>query len=164
LRAYVSKGTVLLASLLVVPATIPDQRVPQSRYLGDERLVRIEKFFRDRNCPAADLAEEFLVAADRHHLDWRLLPAISFVESGGGKQYTGNNIMGWGSSRSSFPTIRSGIHHVATQLANSKYYKGKTLRGKLRTYNPRPVYTRVTLRVMRAFGPEDLLAVGPAFR
>ena len=164
MRTYLSKGIVLLAWFLVVPPIIPDQRIPQSKYLADQRLVRIEKFFRDRNCPAAGLAEEFLVAADRHHLDWRLLPTISFVESGGGKEYIRNNIMGWGSSRSAFPTVRSGIHHVATQLATSKYYKDKDLAQKLKTYNPRPIYAQTVLRVMRAFGPEHLPAVATASR
>jgi hypothetical protein len=146
-------GSGLLTALLIVPAIIPDQRVPVSEYRNDPRRVSLEKFFGDRGCPARDLAEEFLVASDRHGLDWRLLPSIAFVESTGGKFYRNNNIMGWGSSRRSFTSVPAGIHYVAAQLENSSYYKNKGLDQLLRTYNPLPAYTSTVTRVMKLIGP-----------
>jgi hypothetical protein len=154
LKRFASRGIVLLASLLATPTTIPDHRIPRSRYLGDPRLARLQKFFQQRGCPAADLAEEFLLASDHHNLDWRLLPSISFVESSGGKHYINNNIMGWGSSRSEFTSVRSGIQLVASRLAKSKYYKNKTLSSILRTYNPKQEYAPTVLQVMRTLGPD----------
>lgn len=149
-------GGGLLTALLIAPAIIPDQRVPVSEYRNDLRRVSLEKFFGDRGCPARDLAEEFLVASDRHGLDWRLLPSIAFVESTGGKAYRNNNIMGWGSSSRSFSSVRAGIHHVAAQLANASCYKNKGLDQLLRTYNPLPVYTSKVTRVMKLIGPASL--------
>ena len=160
MKRLVSRASVLMASFLMVPSIVPHHGIPQSKYRSDKRLTRIQKFFRERGCPAEQLAEEFLLAADRHALDWRLLPSLSFVESSGGKAYIGNNIMGWGSARSSFPSIRHGVQLVASQLGTSSYYKDKDLLGKLKTYNPRPEYTQAVLRVMRSIGPARLGA-GP---
>jgi hypothetical protein len=149
-------GGGLLTALFIAPAIIPDQRVPVSEYRNDPRRVSLEKFFGDRGCPAHDLAEEFLVASDRHGLDWRLLPSIAFVESTGGKAYRNNNIMGWGSSRQRFSSVRAGIHHVAERLKNSSYYKNKGPEKLLRTYNPLPAYTSTVTRVMGLIGPASL--------
>lgn len=145
-----------MTALLIVPSIIPDQRVPVSEYRKDPRRASLEKFFGDRGCPARDLAEEFLVAADRHGLDWRLLPSIAFVESTGGKVYRNNNIMGWGSSREAFSSVRAGIHHVAERLENSSYYRNKGLTQLLRTYNPSPAYPGSVVRVMKLIGPASL--------
>src|SRR3712207_7458386 len=42
----------------------------------DPRLVRLKQFFQKNQCPAAQYAADFIHAADRHSLDWRLLPSI----------------------------------------------------------------------------------------
>ena len=64
----------------------------------DPRTVRLKKFLTKLHCPVAYLSEEFVRAADDNHLDWRLLPSIAIIESGGGKAYIRekNNIFGWG--------------------------------------------------------------------
>jgi len=153
LNTSLAVGGGLLAALLVAPAIIPDQRVPVSPYRNDPRRASLEKFFGDRGCPARDLAEEFLVAADRHGLDWRLLPSIAFIESTGGKNYWNNNIMGWGSSREAFTSVRAGIQHVAERLKNARYYRNKGTRDLLRTYNPAPAYPGQVMGVMKLIGP-----------
>ncbi len=145
-----------MTALFIAPTVIPDQRVPVSEYRNDPRRASLEKFFGDRDCPARNLAEDFLVASDRHGLDWRLLPSIAFVESTGGKAYRNNNIMGWGSARRSFTSVRAGIHHVAEQLENSSCYKNKGLESLLQTYNPLPAYTSTVTRVMGLIGPASL--------
>jgi len=145
-----------LTALFLAPSIIPDQRVPASPYLHDPRRSHLEKFFGDRGCPARELAEDFLLAADRHGLDWRLLPSIAFLESTGGKAYRNNNIMGWGSSGRAFSSVRAGIHHVAERLKNSPYYRTKQLRGILRTYNPSPAYPGRVARIMELIGPASL--------
>ncbi len=156
LNTSIAVGGGLLTALLIAPTIIPDQRVPASPYRNDPRRACLEKFFGDRDCPARDLAEEFLVAADRNGLDWRLLPSIAFVESTGGKSYRNNNIMGWGSSREAFLSVPAGIHHVAERLRNSKYYRNKDVKDLLRTYNPSPTYPGSVLRVMERIGPAAL--------
>ncbi len=139
-------------------APIPAQGVPHSVGRQDPRLARLVEFFDSLGSPVRDLAPEFLAAADRHGLDWRLLPSISVIESGGGKNYSQNNIFGWGSATRGFASIRGSIDWVARRLAISNLYKGKDLDGILTTYNPRPGYRARVKSVMRMLAPDPTLA------
>jgi hypothetical protein len=119
----------------------------------DPRAVRLKKFFTKLHCPVSDLADEFVHAADDNRLDWRLLPSISVIESGGGKAYKNNNIFGWDQGLHMFPTIRAGIHEVAFRLAKSPLYQNRDLRGKLRLYNPDESYPGAVMTVMNRISP-----------
>lgn len=55
-------------------------------YHADGRAKIIENFFKTYKAPLADSSNAFIAIADRHNLDWRLLPAISMQESNGGKK------------------------------------------------------------------------------
>ena len=115
----------------------------------------VGKFFEEKESPVAYLARDFIVAADRNGLDWRLLPAIAFVESGGGKAFQNNNIFGWDNGDWSFRSIREGIHRVAFHLGGSKLYKNKDLLGKLAAYNPHAIYPPLVTSVMDEIGPRQ---------
>ena len=120
----------------------------------DSRIVQVEKFFRSYRSPLAAYASDFLAAADTHHLDWRLLPSLAIIESGG-KAHANNNVFGWANGRYSFPNVRDSIHHLADMLNNGVVYRNKDLEGKLRTYNPRNLrYGAFVLSVMNQLGPE----------
>lgn len=144
---------------LLFPGT-HDQGTPaaQVKARSDPRLIRLKAFLREKNCPVHVLAPEFLAASDRHGLDWRLLPSIALVESGGGKAYRNNNIMGWASGKTRFASIGHGIHAVASRLAHSPLYRGKNLDALLVTYNPVPGYVNRVKRVMRMIGEPGLPA------
>ena len=144
-----------LAASIVVGSS-QDTIVIREGKNDDPRLIRLKEFFAKWDCPLLDSAEDFLIAADRNDLDWRLLPSISFVESSGGKDYRNNNVFGWDSCRESFPSVRAGIHYVAAQLANSKLYKDKSVKMKLQIYNPQPEYSSRVHAVMRMLGPSEL--------
>jgi hypothetical protein len=144
----------LAASSSTTPAQLSNESIKILE--SDTRLERLDRFFRERNCPIRNLAAEFLLAADQNDLDWRLLPSISLVESGGGKAYRNNNVFGWDACTQRFPSVRAGIHAVATSIANSKLYKNKSLDRILATYNPRPDYPSRVKAVMRQIGPADL--------
>jgi hypothetical protein len=148
------KDFLLVAGLLAAPATVSVQQYKAAPPVkqNDPRLSRLQKFFGDRDCPLRDVAKDFLIAADQNHLDWRLLPSISMIESSGGKYYGNNNVFGWGSAKDKFPSVRAGIQYVATQLGKSRRYKGKDLDSKLQTYNPLPEYSQKVKAVMRAIG------------
>jgi len=148
------KDLLLVAGLLAAPVTASVQQYHSSPEVkqNDPRLSRLQKFFADRDCPLRDVAKDFLIAADQNHLDWRLLPSISFIESSGGKDYRNNNVFGWDSCKERFPSVRAGIHYVAQQLGKSKRYKGKDLDSKLQTYNPVPEYCLRVKAVMRSIG------------
>lgn len=119
----------------------------------DPRLVRLERYFEERQCPVKPLAREFVAAADRHHLDWRLLPSIAVVESSGGKTFHNNNIFGWKNGDHRFHSVKESIHTVAERLANSHYYRNKPLEKILTTYNPVPGYSERVTDVMNDLGP-----------
>ena len=135
------KSAVLLVGLVAIQtATGIGQQIAVPSYEHDLRAAALRDFFEALDSPAVDLTEVFLLAADRHGLDWRLLPSIAILESGGGKESMNNNILGWDSCRESFPSVQAGIHTVADQLANSKLYKNKDLGGKLKLYNQNTAY------------------------
>ncbi len=148
------KDFLLVAGLLAVPATVSVQQYNASPTVKqtDPRLSKLQKYFGDRDCPLREAARDFLIAADQNHLDWRLLPSISIIESSGGKYYGNNNVFGWGSAKEKFSSVRAGIHYVAAQLGKSRRYKGKDIDGKLQMYNPLPEYSQRVKAVMRAIG------------
>jgi hypothetical protein len=100
-------------------------------------------------------SQVFLEAADDYALDWRLLPSISYMETTGGKAARNNNLFGWDSGRTRFPSPAMGIHAVAYYLAHSILYKDKDLDGLLATYNTNSAYSRKVKSVMRRIAPSE---------
>lgn len=153
-----SKSFFVVAGLLSQAPTVDPAMLTPSHYDGDSRLVRLREFLLKHDSPVHCLASEFLVAADNNGLDWRLLPTIAIVETGGGRTQTRNNVFGWDSGRQGFPSVRAGIHTVASRLANSRLYRGKDLAGILRTYNRRKIYANTVLALMKTLGPTEIPA------
>ena len=153
----VSKGLFVFAGLLTAPfATKIDlARGATQQPVTDPRLVRLHQFLAERDCPITRYAADFIRAADDNDLDWRLLPSISMVESGGGKAFKNNNVFGWNSCKDGFPSIRAGIHFVASRLSKSNLYKAKSLDQKLRVYNPNQEYAAMVKAVMRSIGRRE---------
>src|SRR5579859_2479364 len=92
-------SSLVFAGMLSVPVHLTNAELPDvaSEYRNDPRLESLKKFFQAIDCPAEELSAEFLHVADQNNLDWRLLPSISVVESGGGKASRNNNMFGWDS-------------------------------------------------------------------
>ncbi len=153
-----SKRLTVAAALLALPCAVRTEKrpapvrpialKPPEPASPDPRTVRLKKFFAKLHCPVIDLADEFVHAADDNQLDWRLLPSIAVIESGGGKAYRNNNILGWNQGLEAFPTIRAGIHEVAFKLGKSPLYRDRDVLGKLRLYNPDESYPGSVLTVM----------------
>jgi hypothetical protein len=167
--AVLPKLLAVAASLLALPllsltmrtekvAVVPSNPVKLSQPARpDPRTIRLTKFFARLHCPVASLASDFIRAADENHLDWRLLPSISVIESGGGKAYKNNNIFGWNNGDQPFPSIRAGINEVAFRLGRGRLYSHRDSIGKLRLYNPNEGYVNTVLDVMNRISPvEDL--------
>jgi len=116
----------------------------------DPRTIRLKKFLTKLHCPVAYLSEEFVRAADDNHLDWRLLPSIAIIESGGGKAYIRekNNIFGWGGGEIYFNSVRSGLQTVAHELGRGPLYRRHNSLGKLHLY-----YAQQVMAVMRRISP-----------
>jgi hypothetical protein len=119
----------------------------------DPRIARLVHYFSKLNCPVLNLSHVFVKAADENRLDWRLLPSISVIESGGGKAYRNNNIFGWDGGAQFFPSISSGIELVAAKLGHSPLYRNRDVVGKLRVYNPNESYVQQVLTVMNRISP-----------
>jgi hypothetical protein len=136
-----------------VPAHPPQ---PEPKPIGpapDPRTLRLKTFFSRLHCPVIGLSEDFIHASDANHLDWRLLPSISVIESGGGKAYKNNNIFGWNNGVQPFASIRSGIREVAFKLGRSPLYRNRDVVGKLRLYNPNESYAPNVVSVMNRISP-----------
>jgi hypothetical protein len=157
MRRLLSSGLVMFAGV-VSPIAITHHHAdttppPESR--KDHRFEALRKFFQKSDCPAKEYSDVFIEAADNNELDWRLLPSLSFIESGGGKQAPHNNLFGWDSGRAQFDSPSEGIRRVGYRLANSDLYRDKDLDTVLATYNPNAEYAEKVKSVMRQIAPEE---------
>lgn len=119
----------------------------------DTRVARLEKFFRKYRCPAPQYIDDYLQIADTYGLDYRLLPAISIRETQCGVHERDNNRLGFHPSTVGFPTVLDGLKFIGKRLTEHPYYRGKNLKAKLFTYNPRPAYPGEVEGIMRQIEP-----------
>lgn len=90
---------------------------------SDSRVVALNRFLNEYGSPMAPYAEVFVQRADETGLDWRLVTAISGVESGFGRiiPYNSYNAWGWrggpGGDFSVFVSWEDGISQVTRRLA-----------------------------------------------
>ncbi len=155
IKETIARGATLLF-LLGSAGTSWGEEAPNTAKVrnDDPRYQALRNFFIRYKCPITNLAGAFIEAADRHGLDWRLLPSIVFLESGGGKNAPLKNLMGWNSGKAKFQTQEQGIHFVAERLANSPIYAGKDIKTKLRIYNPaNKQYAQRVIAVMEQLAP-----------
>ena len=123
----------------------------------DTRCVALRNFFLRYQSPLHKLAHVFLQAADQNKIDWRLLLALSIVETSGGKNGTPSNVFGWNSGRTRFATVEAGILFVASRFAESPIYAGRTALGILRKYNPaRKSYPPKVTKYMLEIAPHPV--------
>ena len=144
----------LLAGLVLTG--FAQEAKPAATAKDDPRLHILENFFAAHRCPVRKYAADFLTAADRNQIDWRLLPSITFVETGGGRQETGNNLFGWNSGKHRFSSMQAAIYTTAERLGHSKLYRNKGTSQILRTYNKHPQWVAHVEAVMRTIGSEQL--------
>lgn len=87
----------------------------------DPRAEILESYLESHKSPLAEHSGKFIEVADKYDLDWRLIPAISGVESTFGKRIPKNsyNAYGWANGKYSFESWDESIEIV-----------GKTLREK----------------------------------
>jgi len=62
----------------------------------DERAQILKAYLTKRNSPLVGSAATFVAEADKNQLDWRLVAAISGLESGFGKHIPYESYNGWG--------------------------------------------------------------------
>lgn len=152
-------GVAGVPAFAVAQTNIQPTEKAQIRADEDPRVLSLRSFFKRNNSPAQHLSDVFIREADNNGLDWRLLPGLALIESGGGKHCQRFNLFGWMNGKASFDSFTDGIRQVAWHLSNSRFYKNKSLDGMLLTYNKDPMY-RVRVRsAMRLISPSVQLAM-----
>ena len=148
IRSCILRPVAILAAGIV--ATAATAGVSQSRVpIADARISRVHAFFEAYGCAAPNYAADYVRAADQYDIDYRILPAISLLETTCGSHQRLNNHWGWNSARTGFPSVVHGIAFIARQLGQGRAYKDRDLDGKLWAYNPKPAYLREAKRLMR---------------
>ena len=104
------------------------------------KAERIDAYFAKRSMPLSGHGMEFVIAAEKYNIDWRLLPAIGVRESSGGLHLMNNNPFGWGSAKIPFTDFSEAIEVVAMNLGGgnpntARYYKDADTKKKLWYYN-----------------------------
>jgi hypothetical protein len=157
MKRFLPSGLMIFAGVLgIATASVrSDQDVTKNRKKLDLRETILRKFLKDKHCPDHEYTEIFIAEADAHDLDWRLLPSLAMVESGGGRAMKGNNLFGWANGQYTFNSIGEAIHIVASALAHGRAYRGKDLGGKLAAYNQGTDYPAMVLEIMRQISPRQ---------
>lgn len=125
----------------------------------EEKAAKIDAYFTKYNMPLAGTGMKMVTEAEKHGIDWNLIPALAVRESTGGKHACKSvtySPFGFGSCKINFKSWDHAIEIVATNLGGNnprtaKAYSGKTLRGKLQAYNPPsvvPTYADEVIAIM----------------
>lgn len=131
------------------------------------RADKIDAYFRDRNMPLEGYGMKMVQVAEEHDLDWRLIPAISVIETTGGKNICksksgANNPFGYGSCKIAFDSINEAIEVVGKNLGGNNpktayHYDNKDLDGILKSYNSViPTYNKKIRSVMSRIESYDI--------
>lgn len=139
-----------------------------------QRAEQIDAFFASReNAPLTGYGIYFVRAADRYGIDYRLLPAISIIESSGGKEACKRNgkltynAFGWGGCTIAFNSYEQAIDVITKNLAGheektARYYAGKTIDQVINFYNPpsiRSDYHYLVTYVMKKIAATDTASI-----
>jgi hypothetical protein len=123
----------------------------------EQKAAKIDAYFSENGMPLAGYGMEMVTEAEKHNIDWRLIPAIAIRESTGGLHQCKSvsfSPFGFGSCKISFKSYNDAIANLATNLGGdnpntAKHYDGKDTNGILATYNTViPGYTAQVKAIM----------------
>lgn len=99
---------------------------PSPEHQVDRRIIQLQSFLAKQGSPLEPHAGDFVSAADRYGLDWKLLPAIAGVESTFGKHipYGSFNAYGWANGAYRFTSWEDSISHVSRALKEKYVDRG----------------------------------------
>ena len=123
------RGTITVPEVTLADETVQAHVAVQKQMSGQKdvkleeltersrKARRIREFYERWNAPMAAQSEFIVDTAEKYGIDWRLIPAISIVESTGGRYcFRSYNPFGWG--KMSFSSFEEAIDTVARGLAN----------------------------------------------
>jgi hypothetical protein len=111
----------------------------KSQVKSDYRIEILRAYLTKHNSPLAEYADELVESADKYNIDWRLVPAISGVESTFGKRipYNSFNAYGWANGAYNFKSWEDSIEIVSKTLREKYIDKGAPSISKIaRRYAP----------------------------
>ena len=129
------------------------------------KAAKIDAYFAKYNMPLEGYGMKFVLEAENSGIDPYLVPAISVIESTGGKfscKSVRNSFLGWGGCKIGFESIDLAIHTVSQHLGGHKdstdqWYEGKTLTQILKRYNSViPTYSTKVTKVMDAMSSMEV--------
>jgi len=146
------KASIMLMALLLLATSIspvhsseqasePSAQLslPKSKEVStsDVRVVALQNVFKKYSSPLLPYSRLYVQYADIHGIDWKLLPAISGIESTFGRRHVEgtHNVYGWGGGYIYFKDWEDGIEHISRSL-KEKYIE----RGADTIYKIGPIY------------------------
>lgn len=118
-------------------AMLKSKEVNESDF--DYRVYTLRKFLTKYNSPLTPYSADFIAQADYYGIDYRMVPAITGVESTFGKYIPSNsyNAYGWANGKYSFSSWSDSIQVVTKTLKYNYVDKGATSIAKIaRIYAP----------------------------
>lgn len=96
---------------------------PVAQEASDSRVRILREYLEKYNSPLVPFAGTFVETADKYNLDWKLVAAISGVESTFGQQIPYNSFNGWGwgiygDNMIRFSSWNEGIETISEGLRN----------------------------------------------
>lgn len=122
-----------------VPVVEASATLKKSRVKSDYRIEILRAYLTKHHSPLAEYADELVETADKYNIDWRLVPAISGVESTFGKRIPHNsfNAYGWANGAYKFKSWEDSIEIVTKTLREKYIDKGAPSIAKIaRRYAP----------------------------
>jgi hypothetical protein len=125
-----------------------------------ERAAKIDAFYvNEGDLPLAGHGLAMVTSADKYGIDWRLIAAIGYIESTGGKhacKKVSYSAFGWGSCKIDFSSYEESIDVISKNLGGhnpktAMHYKDKNTKDILDAYNPptvKPNYKKLVLKTM----------------
>jgi hypothetical protein len=136
-----------------------------------ERAAKIDAFYvNEGDLPLAGHGLAMVESADRYGIDWRLIAAIGYIESTGGKhacKRVSYSAFGWGSCKIDFSSYEESIDVISKNLGGhnprtATHYKNKKTADILDSYNPptvKPNYKKLVFKTMDEISVIDAPAI-----
>ncbi len=114
------------------------------------QIENVRRYLESRNAPLAPYTKEFVKAAHEYGIDYRLVAAISIIESSGGL-HTFRTYNAWGWGKMNFSSWEEGIWTVSKGLG--KYYaRGLTTPQRISVYYCPPTASEWARKVSFVMG------------
>lgn len=123
----------------------PSQSSSELLQIPDNRILAVQSFLYSYKCGTEiqdfNDATEFVDAADKYGIDYRILPVIYLKESTCGQHEIPGTFNGFGFANgvTKFTSFANAVDTISMKLTQHPY-AGKSLKGIISTYNNYPEY------------------------